>query len=106
MRGVIKGVLAEELENSLGMQKDYESALHKLPQGCLVQKQIRGHAYYYIVQRQGQKIVHTYRGKSSPKEIKEFGEAKRLRAKYRHSLSKVKKQVRFLKGALRGKEPI
>ena len=106
MRGVIKGVLAEELENSLRMQKDYESALHKLPQGCLVRKKIRGHVYYYIVQRQGQKIVHVYRGKSSPKEIKEFSEAKRLRAKYRHSLSKVKKQVRFLKGALRGKEPI
>lgn len=106
MRGVIKGVLAEELENSLRMQKDYESALHKLPQGCLVQKKIRGHVYYYIVQRQGQKIVYVYRGKSSPKEIKEFNEAKRLRAKYRNSLSKVKKQVRFLKGALRGKEPI
>jgi hypothetical protein len=106
MRGVIKGVLAEELENSLRMQSDYESSLHKLPQGCLVHKIIRGHSYYYLVQRQGKKIVYIYKGKSSPDEIKKFSEAKRLRAKYRSSLSKVKKQVRFLKGVLRGKEPI
>jgi len=106
MRGVIKGVLAEELENSLRMQNDYASALNKLPQGCLVQKKIRGHVYYYLVKRQGKRIVYVYKGKSSPEEIKKFNEAKRLRVKYRNSLSKVKKQVRFLKGALRGKEPI
>lgn len=106
MRGVIKGVLAEELENSLRMQKDYESALSKLPQGCLVPKKIRGHLYYYLVKREGNKVVYIYVKNPSSEEIKRFSEAKRLRAKYRTSLSKVKKQVRFLKGALRGKEPI
>jgi hypothetical protein len=106
MRGVIKGVLAEELENSLRMQKDYESALNKLPEGCLVKKKIRGHDYYYVVKREGKKIIHIYKGKSSPDEIKKFSEAKPLRVKYRNSLSKIKKQVRFLKGALRGKESI
>lgn len=106
MRGVIKGLLAEELENSLRMQKDYESALNKLPQGCLVKKKIRGHEYYYIVKREGKKVLYVYQGKASVQEIKRFDEAKRLRAKYRTSLSKVKKQVKFLKGALRGKEPI
>lgn len=106
MRGVIKGVLAEELGNSLRMQKDYESALNKLPQGCLVKKKIRGHDYYYIVKREGKKILHSYRGKSSPQEIKQFAQAKHLRVKYRGALSKVKKQVKFLRGVLRGKEPI
>jgi len=48
MRGVIKGVLAEELENSLRMQKDYESALNKLPEGCLVKKEIHGYDYYLV----------------------------------------------------------
>ncbi len=69
-------------------------------------KKIRGHLYYYLVKREGNKVVYIYVKKPSPEEIKRFGEAKRLRAKYRTSLSKVKKQVRFLKGALRGKEPI
>lgn len=106
MRGVIKGLLAEELENSLRMEKDYESALNKLPQGCLVKKEIRGHEYYYIVRREGKKVIYSYQGKVSAQEIKSFDETKCLRAKYRTSLSKIKKQVKFLKGALRGKEPI
>jgi hypothetical protein len=106
MRGIIKGVLAEELENSLRMQKDYESALKKLPHGCLVKKEIAGHEYYYLVKRQGKRLINVYMGKLSMVEIKRHDEAKLLRAKYRSALSKVKKQVRFLKGALRGKEPI
>jgi len=106
MRGAIKGVLAEELENSIRMQKDFESALNQLPKGCLVKKKIHGNDYFYVVQRQGKKVIHLYKGKSSAEEIEQFREAKKLRARYRNSLSKLKKQVRFLKGALRGKEPI
>lgn len=106
MPGVIKSVLEEELQNSLRMRKDYESALSKLPQGCLVEKEIRGHKYCYIVKREGHKILHLYKGKLSSEEIHKYKENKSLRAKYRHGLSKVKKQIRFLTGALRGKEPI
>ena len=40
MRGVIKGVLAEELQNSLRMKKGYEEALRRLPQGCLAERKI------------------------------------------------------------------
>ncbi|MDE2222634.1 MAG: hypothetical protein KGK03_06145 [Candidatus Omnitrophica bacterium] len=106
MRGVIKGVLAEELERSLRVQKGYESALNKLPEGCLVKKKIRNHDYYYVAKRQGPKVVYIYKGKSSQEEIRQYQEAKSLRAKYRNALSKLKKQVKFLRGALRGKEPI
>lgn len=35
MCGVIKEVLAEELKNSIRMQKKYERSLKALPQGCL-----------------------------------------------------------------------
>ena len=38
--------------------------------------------------------------------IKKYKEAKLLRAKYRKLLSRVKKQIKFLRGALRGKEPV
>ena len=53
MRGVIKGALAEELQNSLRMEKGYGAALRKLPKGCLSIKKIKGHKYYYLVIRQG-----------------------------------------------------
>ena len=104
--GVIKGMLKEELENSLQMKKDYERELAKLPRGSLVKKKIKGHEYYYLVIRDGKKIKFIYKGKVSASEVKSFKEIKELRAKYRSSLSKVKKQIKFLRSTLRGKESV
>jgi hypothetical protein len=106
MRGVIKGVLAEELKNSLRMKKEYERVLRNLLQGCLAVKRIRGHEYYYVVKRVGKKVKYIYKGKISKEEKEKYSEAKKLRAKYRKLLSQVKKQIKFLRGALRGKEAI
>ena len=41
----IKGILREELENSLEMQKNYERELAKLPNGSLVRRMINGDGY-------------------------------------------------------------
>ena len=106
MRGVIKGVLAEELENSLRMKKEYEQALRKLPKGCLAVRKIRKHKYYYLVKRVDKKVKYVYKGKISEEERKKYEEAKVLRAKYRDLLSRAKKQIRFLRSSLRGKEAI
>jgi hypothetical protein len=106
MRGVIKGVLAEELENSLRMKKEYEEALGGLLQGCLAKRNIRGHDYFYLVKRVDNKVKYIYKGKVLEEEIKKYEEAKVMRAKYRKLLSQVKKQIRFLRGALRGKEAV
>ena len=106
MRGVIKGLLAEELKNSLDMQKEYEVALRKLPKGCFVRKVIHGHPYYYFAERKGDKVVYRYKGNPAPEELKKAEDIKKKRAQYRKLLSRVKKQVKFLKGALRGKEPV
>ena len=102
----IKSVLREELENSLRMQELYEEELARLPRGSLVRRVIKGNEYHYLVYRADGKLQSEYRGKSSPEEIAEYAEAKRKRAQYRRQLSKVKKQIRFLKCALRGNESI
>jgi hypothetical protein len=104
--GVIKGVLKEELENSLRMKKDYERELAKLPKGSLVMKKIKGHEYYYLLLREKGKVKFIYKGKVSKEEIKKYNEAKEYRAKYRKLLSQVKKQIKFLRSALRGKESV
>ncbi len=104
--GVIKGVLKEELENSLRMKKEYEKALSELPKGCLSEKKIKGHSYYYLVKRVGKKIKYIYKGKISKGERDKHQEAKILRAKYKKLLSQIKKQIKFLRGTLRGKESI
>src|SRR4030042_236680 len=101
---VIKGVLEEELENSLRMKKEYEKTIKSLPQGALVRKEIRGHSYYYLMKREGQKVRFVYKGKLPKEEIKKYEDAKRLRAKYRNLLSQIKKEITFLRKALRGKE--
>ena len=104
--GVIKGVLREELENSIRMKSDYERELAKLPKGSLIKKKVKGHEYYYLLSREKGKVRFIYKGKVSDEEIKKYKEAKEYRAKYRKLLSQVKKQIRFLRSTLRGKESI
>ena len=106
MRGVIKGVLAEELENSLRMKREYEKALRGLPKGVLVLKVVKGHSYYYLVKRVGKKVQYIYKGKVSDAIRKKYDLVKQKRAKYRQLLSQVKKQIKFLKRSLRGKEEV
>jgi len=106
MAGIIKGVLKEELGNSQRMEKSYERELKKLPPGDISIKRIKGNFYAYRVKREGKKIKFNYIGKSSKDKYDEQMEAKKVRAKYKNLLSKVKKQIRYLKGALRGKESV
>ncbi len=103
---VIKGVLKEELDNSLSMKKDYERELAKLPKGSLVKKNIKGHNYYYLLLRESGKVRFIYKGKVSAEEIEKNRQAKEYRAKYRKLLSELNKQIKFLKGTLRGKKSV
>ena len=59
----IKGVLKEELENSIRMKRKYEEELKKLPVGSLIKKKIKGYEYYYIVLRENGTIKFVYKGK-------------------------------------------
>ncbi len=103
---VLKGVLKEELANSIRMKRDYEQELEKLPKGSLIKKKIRDREYFYVERRDGDKIKFVYKGKVSQDQQRKYKNAKELRAKYRKLLSEVKKQIRFLRSALRGKEPV
>jgi hypothetical protein len=103
---VIKSVLKEELDNSLRMQKSYQRELAGLPRGSLVKKNIHGRNYYYLVCREGGKVRFSYKGKIGKEEIKHYREIKTRRAQYRKLLSEVNKQIRFLRGTLRGKKSV
>jgi hypothetical protein len=100
---VIKGVLEEELANSMAMQKTYEKELARLPKGSLVKKQIKGHEYWYVQIRQESRVRFIYKGKLSPKEVERYQQAKQYRVTYRRLLSEIKRQIKFLRTALRGK---
>lgn len=103
---VIKSVLKEELANSLAMKESYERELAGRPKGSLVKKTIKGHEYYYLQLREEGKARFVYKGKLSDEEIERYEQAKQYRARYRKLLSEVKKQIKFLRTALRGKESV
>ena len=88
------------------MKKDYERELARLPKGSLIKKKIKGHEYYYLVLRNRGKVKFIYKGKISEDEIKRYKQAKEYRARYRTLLSETRKQIKFLKGALRGKKSV
>ena len=102
----IKDVLREELENSLQMKQNYEQALDKIPKGSLIRRILKGHPYYYLVFRENGCVRSLYKGKLSKKECREYDKSKQQRAQYRQQLSEVKKQIRFLRKVLRGKETV
>jgi hypothetical protein len=104
---VIKDILNEELRNSIRMKDRYENELSKLPVGSLVVRNIKGNKYAYRVYRDNGKFVAEYKGRLSeiPKEeIAKWSGVKKKRASYRNSLSRLKKEISFLRKALRGKE--
>ncbi len=105
-RGPIKGVLAEELRRSSHMKTAYERDLRQLPVGCLVERVISGRPYVYLVKREKGRVKSFYLGQISDEKKRHYAAAKKKRAQLRHLLSRVKKQIRYLQGALRGKEPI
>lgn len=103
----IKELLKEELGNSLRMERDYRRALAKLPRGSVVKKIIRGRAYYYLAYREKSRVRFLYKGrKMEEREIAKYRDAKRFRAQYRKLLSNVRKQIIFLKKALRAKQAV
>lgn len=103
---IIQGVLREELLNLQSMKKIYERELAKLPKGCLVKKNIKGHDYYYIAKRMDKKVVFVYQKNISEKEIKKYQDAKKARKKYRKLISEINKEIKFIRRALRGQKTV
>ena len=78
-----------------------------MPRGSLIKKKVKSHEYYYLVVREKGKVKFIYKGKKvSDKEIQKYKQAKEYRAKYRKLLSEIKKQIKFLRSALRGKKSV
>jgi len=103
--GVIKGVLKEELENSLEMIGRYQEKIAEI-KGCLVRKKIGKRYYYYLAKRQGKKVIFIYKGPISREIKRVYAKQREMLSKYKNLLSQVKKQVKFLRRALHGKEAV
>lgn len=101
---VIKGILEEELENSIKQEALYIKAISELPRGVIVKKQIKRHEYYYLLLRDKGKVKFIYKGKLSETELKQYEYAKKMRAKYRKLLKSTRTQISFLRKVLNARE--
>ena len=99
----IKDVLKEELINSLRMEKDYAREIEILPRGSLVRKRIKGRYFYYLVLRDGDKVKTLYKGRLSHARIQQYKAGSKKRRRLKKQLSRIKKQIRYLRSVLRGR---
>lgn len=102
----IKELLQEELGNSLRMERDYQRELARLPRGSLVRKVVRGRSYYYLAAREDGRVRFRYLRQPDVATIERYEAAKRSRAQYRKLLADVRRQVRFMRRALRAKQAV
>ena len=105
--GVIKGVLKEELDNSLRLKRNYEKELRRLPRGSLIRKKVKGRIYFYLEVWEEGKPRFIYQGvQCSKKDLEKYERAKKLRSQYKHQVSVLHKRIVFLRSSLRGNKPI
>ncbi|MEI8141154.1 MAG: hypothetical protein WCI03_14975 [bacterium] len=103
----IKELLAEELENSLRMERDYLRKVADLPHGSLVIKIISGRPYYYLASREEGRVRFKYQGRDmSESDVAKYKAAKEYRVKYRKLLKDVRMQIKFMRKALRAKQAV
>jgi len=103
--GVIKGVLKEELENSLSMLKRYQKETDKI-KGCLVKKKIGNKYYYYLVRREGKKVKFVYKGPVSGQISASYKKQRKTLERYKKLILQTKKQIKFLRKVLNAKESV
>lgn len=87
---VLKGILKDSLAYYRRLERDLRRRLVRLPKGSIKRRLIKGHAYYYLQQRDGNQVVHQYLGRRKPhellKQINEYRLLKRELAKVRAAL--------------------
>ena len=91
---MLKGILSESKGYYLDIKKKIIRNIGKLPAGSAKERIISGKKYYYLQQRNGNKVVHKYLGKDKPSNIiKQIQERKALKAE----LKKVNESLGIIK---------
>jgi len=101
---VLKGILKEELMRLKELKRNYEKEISKLPKGCLIKKKIKGHIYYYLNFREGQKKHFKYLGKIDKKELEKLQSKINERRKFRKLHIQVKNDIKKLEKMVHGKK--
>ena len=70
---VLSAVLEKEEKRNEKMISSYMLELEQLPKGCIKPKKVNNNTYFYLIYRDGERVVSKYIGKdeSSIKDIRE-----------------------------------
>ncbi len=90
---VLKGILKDSVAYYQRLERDLEQRLSKLPRGSVKRRQIRGHVYFYLQQRIGDKVVHRYLGRQEPVELARAVEERR---RVRRELAEARAALRLI----------
>ena len=66
---VLKSILKDSLVYYQRLERNLNHRLARLPQGSVKRRRLRGHVYYYLQSRSGDKVVHRYLGRQKPVEL-------------------------------------
>jgi len=91
---VLNSILKEELERLIELRKKYEHDMSKFPKGSLIKKDIKGHIYYYLNYRDGEKKHYKYLGNLNKDELAKWNKNIKERRKLRQSHIQVKKDIK------------
>ncbi len=98
----LQGLLEEELENSIRIEKNYKDALRSFPRGSLSKKNINGNYYYYLFFRENPgKVTSRYLGKLSEAQVKELEEQIQKRRNFEKLMREAARQIVYLRKVLR-----
>ena len=97
---VIEGVLLEERERNLSMQKTYLQEISALPKGSVVKKSRRSGEYYYLTHRNGNKVVSDYLGTDIEK-VNQIKQSVAKRKRLENVVKRLKKELKQITKVVR-----
>lgn len=91
---ILKDMLKEELDRLTRMENSYIQKINSLPKGSIINKHINGKDYFYLVYRNGLKVVTQY---IKPEELEDLKKKVEQRNKYKKDLQEIRKDIKVAK---------
>lgn len=66
---ILKNILKESLDYYQDLDRRYQERLKELPRGSVLKRRIAGREYFYLIYRDGRRVVSKYLGKAEPEKI-------------------------------------
>jgi len=96
-------VMKEEYDRLMEADRTYRKNIEKLPSGSPRIKHIRKHDYLYLARRDGPRVVYDYIGRADSEKAKRTLDQVERRKRYESLLRDIRKTLKDVKKALRGK---